>query len=837
MSEIKPQRHKEHKEFFVSLWLKRGGVMESFGKDLRYGFRMLFKKPGFTAVAVLALALGIGANSAIFSVVNAVLLRPLGYKDPDRLVAINHNYPKLNLKASVSAFGFKTYTEQNHVFENLAAFGGWNVNFTGVDEPERLRGLLVSSSFFPTLGVGTTMGRSFLPEENQEGRERVVVLSDGLWRRKFGSDPAILGKTLTLNDQTFTVVGIMPADFRFGRETGNEFELYAPITFTPQQLSSDALTYEFLSVFARLKPGVTIQQAQADMDTIAANLREQYMPGRDASGWGLTLQPVHELLVGDVRRALLVLLGAVGFVLLIACANVANLLLARASTRQKEIAIRTALGAGRFRLIRQLLTESMLLALIGGILGLLIAFWGVDLLTSLNKANLPRAEEIGLDLRVLGFTFGISLLTGIIFGLFPAIQVSKSDLHDSLKEGGRTSGGSARGRIRSFLVVSEVAIALLLLIGAGLLIKSFVGLQKVNPGFQPEGLLSMQISLSSNKYKEPEQINSFYQETLQKIMALPGVQSAAACSSLPLSGANMSGSFVIEGRTISQGEMGPHGDRWVATAGYYKTMGIPLMKGRYFTEGDNKDSKPVVIIDESLARRYWPDEDPVGKRITFEGGRDNPIWREIVGIVGHVKHRSLDGESRVQYYIPQAQRPAGSMFIVVRGTGDPANYSSAVRGAIREVDKDQPVFRVRTMEQMVSDSLAQKRFSTLLLSIFAFVALLLSAVGLYGVISYSVSQRTHEIGIRMALGAQQRDVLKLVVRQGMILALVGVTIGIAAAFALTRVMSTLLFGVSATDPATFIIIPLLLAGVALLASYIPARKATKVDPMVALRYE
>jgi len=815
--------------------------MERLWQDVRFGLRMLLKNPGFTAVAVVALALGIGANTAIFSVINTILLRPLGYQDPDRLVLIYHNYPKLNLRASVSAIGYTYYRKENKSFEDLMAFTPWPVNLTEAGEPERLQGLQVTATFFPTLGIEAAKGRVILPEEDQPGRNRVVVVSDGLWRRRFGSDPNFVGKTLTLNGESYTVVGITPPGFQFGREIGQATELWVPIGFTPDQLQPGRWRWEFLSVVARLKPSVSFQQAQAEMDTMAANVRQQYFGGGDAadpSSWNLWLQPMHELVVGDIRLALLVLMAAVGFVLLIACANVANLLLARAAARQKEMAIRTALGAGRRRVIRQLLTESVLLALAGGAAGLLLADWGVRLLVTLNQNNIPRAQELTLDARVLGFTFGISLLTGLLFGLVPALQSSKTDLHETLKEGGRSgTAGTPRG-VRSLLVVAEVALALVLLVGAGLLIKSFLRLQEVNPGFQPQNLLVMQLSLPETKYREPQQIDGFFQQALQQIGALPGVQSAGVASSIPMSGGGSSGSFSIEGRVVQPGEMAPWGNRWWVGSTYFQTMNIPLIKGRFFTDRDVAEAPGVAIIDETMARKFWPHEDPVGKRISFQRDRQgNPRWREVVGVVGHVKHRGLEGESPVQYYLPHRQFPIGSMFLVVRTAAEPTSFAASVRGVIRSIDKDLPVFRVTTMEQLVSDSMAQRRFSMLLLGVFAAVALVLAAVGLYGVMAYSVTQRTHEIGIRMALGARQSDVLKLVVGQGLVLAAIGLAIGLVAAFALTRLMATLLFGVSAKDPVIFAGIALLLAAVAAVASYLPARRAMKVDPMVALRYE
>jgi putative ABC transport system permease protein len=815
--------------------------MNNFWQDLRYGARMLLKNPGFSIVAVIALALGIGANTAIFSVVNSVLLRPLSYQDSDRLVQLNHNYPKLDLKASVSAIGYTHYRDNNKSFEKIGAASFWPVNLTGTGDPERLIGLSVTHTFFPTLGVEAAMGRVFTPEEDQPGHNRVVVLSHGLWQRRFGADPQIVGKSISLSGENYTVIGIMPPGFQYGREFGQVIEIFSPIAFTPQLLVVNNWRNEYLNVIAKLKPGVTLEQAQAEMDAIAGNVRQQYFGGgdaRDPSSWGLLLRSLREIVVGNIRPALIMLMFAVAFVLLIACANVANLLLARAAVRQKEVAVRTALGASRWRVVRQLLTESMLLSFVGGLVGLLIAYWGVKLLLSLNENLIPRAHEIGIDWRVLGFTLGVSLLTGVLFGLVPAIQVSKTDLHGSLKEGGRSGVAHTKKLLRNSLVVFEVTSALVLLIGAGLLIKSFMRVQEVNPGFNAENLLVMQVSLPTTKYREPAQIDGFFHRILQEIAALPRVKSTGISSSLPLSGSGSSGSFNIEGRTVQPGQMAPWGNRWAAGASYFQTMKIPLIRGRYFDDRDVIDAPGVAIIDETMARKFWPDEDPLGRRITFERDQQgNTRWREIVGIVGHVKHMSLDGTSPVQYYFPHRQLPSRNVFLVTRTAAEPESQTGIVRGVIQSADKELPVFRVRTMEQMIADSTSQRRFTTILLGVFALLALLLAAVGLYGVMSYTVAQRTHEIGIRMALGANQSDVLRLVVWQGLLLVLVGVGIGLAAAFGLTRLMSNLLFGVRATDPLTYALLPLILALVALVACYVPARRATRVDPMVALRYE
>lgn len=811
--------------------------METLLQDLRFGIRTLTKSPGFAIVALLTLALGIGANSAIFSVINAILLRPLAYQNPDQLVLINHNYQKINLKASVSAFGYTHYRDNAKSFESISAITGWAANLTGEGEPERLTGQTVTANFFDLLGVKAVMGRTFAVGEDSEGKNRVVVLSHGFWQRRFASDKSILNKTLSLNGENYTVVGVMPPSFQYGREIGMIVDLWAPIVFTPQQLSPDSLTNEFLSVVGRLRVGVTQEQAQAEMRNIASNLRQQYMQGSDATNWDLLLTSFRQFVVGDISTMLWIVMLVVGFVLLIACANVANLLLARAAARQKEIAVRTALGAGRWRIIRQLLTESVLLSVVGGALGLLIGYWGVKALVSLNEDRIPRASEISLDWRVMLFTFGVSIVTGVLFGIVPALQTTRADLHETLKEGGRSGSAATKQWIRSSLVVVEIALALAVLVGAGLLVKSFLHVQQVNPGFNPQGLLTMQLSLPATKYSEAPQRANFYKQVISDVRSLPGVQSVGAISVLPLSGGGSSGSFRIEGRDIPQGQSMPHGARWAATPDYFKTMGIPLIRGRYFEERDTAESLPVAVIDQSLAQKYWPNEDPVGKRISFEGTPDKRIWREIVGIVGHVKHTDLEGESRAQYYMPHQQRPQAGMALVIRTPNDPNALSGSVRGVIKTADGDLPVFRVRTMDQFVADSMTQRKFALLLICVFACLALLLSAIGLYGVMAYSVTQRTHELGLRMALGAQASDVLKLVVKQGMLLAVVGLGLGVVGAIFLSRLMKTMLFNVSATDPLVFVGIALTLAAVALLACFVPARRATKVDPMVALRYE
>ena len=805
--------------------------MNSLLRDLSYGFRMLAKSPGFTAVAVLALALGIGANSAIFSTVNAMLLRPLPYKDSERLVEVWEHRPLQNRdRTVVSPAEFIHWREQAKSFEHIAAISFVLHNLTGDGEPEQIQSVQVSASFFPLLGVSPIAGRTFLEEEDQPGRNRVAVISYGLWQRRFGGDPAIVDQQITLDGNKFTVVGIMPSGFQFPQLV----ELWEPIAFPAA--ARDSQSNHYLEVFARVKPELGIEQAQAEMAGIAS-LLEQARPD-SSTGHQVRLVSLHEQIVGDSRAALLVLLAAVAFVLLIACANVANLMLARAASRQKEMAIRTALGAGRWRIVRQLLVESLLLASIGGALGLLLAWWGIDLLVALAPDGTPRLDEIKLDASVFGFTLVISLLTGVLFGLAPAMQSSRPDLNEALKEGGRGSTeGARRNRLRSALVITEVALTLVLMVGAGLMLKSFYRLSKVDPGYDPSNLLTMEITLPGSKYAKSAQTLAFYDELLRRVESLHEVRAAGAVDVLPLSGNNSSSTVTIEGQPPAPPGERPAANRRIITPNYFRAMGMSLLEGRAFTPNDTDQATRVTIISETMARRFWPGQKALGKRFKFGAPENNNPWMEIVGVVADVKHTSLNEETRPETYLPITQSPTRAMTLVTRTTNDPFDMVPVLRGQVLEVDQDQPVGSVASMEQLVSRSLAPWRFSMMLLGSFAALALVLAAVGIYGVISYSVAQRTHEIGIRMALGAQSADVLKQVVGKGMTLVLIGVGLGVAAAVALTQLISTLLYSVSPTDVTTFTIISLALAGVALAACFVPARRATKVDPLIALKHE
>jgi putative ABC transport system permease protein len=806
-------------------------------QDFRYGLRMLAKKPGFTFVAVLALSLGIGANTAIFSVVNAVLLRPLPFAEPERLVRVYAtNAKRGQTSAPTSYLNFVDWRDQNQVFDHMAAYSGASAAFTYGDVPEQIEGAGATADLFKVLGTQPLLGRA-LSREDERPNARVVVLSHSLWQRRFNADPKIVGQQVKFDGESTTVIGVMPKGFAFPLEDENP-EFWVPLD--PEQVFNKERGANYLKVVARLKAGTTLEQGQAEMETIARRLEQEY-PDKN-TGKGIRLVSMHEDVVGAVRPALLVLLSAVGFVLLIACANVANLLLARASSRSREIAIRTALGASRARIIRQLLTESLLLSIAGGATGLLLALWGVDVLSAAIPADIPRVKDVGLDASVLAFTMGISLLTGILFGLAPALQASKPDFNEALKEGGRGSTeGLSRNRVRSLLVVSEVALSLVLLIAAGLMIKSFYQLLNVKPGFEPEHVLTANISLPPAKYPEVEQQSAFFQQVMERARALPGVESVALVSPLPLSNSFIQNILTIEGRPpLAPGEKLITNTRLI-TPDYLRTMGIPLRRGRAFNEHDGKTGLDAFLVNETFAQRYFPGEDPLGKRITVSI-RPTPekpdASGEIVGIVGDVKHQTLDKESGPECYVPVLNFPEAYMTLVMRtASSDPATLTAALRGAVQQVDQDQPVFDIQPMRQVVARSVATRRFNMLLLGLFAGIALLLAAVGIFGVMNYSVTQRTHEIGIRMALGAQTRDVLKMIVRQGMILTLIGVVMGLVAAFVLTRVMSGLLYNVSATDPLTFAGVSALLMAVALLACYIPARRATKVDPMIALRYE
>jgi putative ABC transport system permease protein len=811
------------RHMFADLW-----------QDLRFGARLLRKNYGFTLIAVLTLALGIGANAAIFSVVNAVLLRPLPFKEPDRLMIINETKLPQFPEFSVSPANFLDWKQQSRVFERLVAVGPASFNLTGTGDPERLRGMRVSEGFCALLGVQPMLGRDFLPEEDQQGRNRVIILSHGLWQSRFGGDPAIVDRAITLDGQSYTVVGVMPSGFQFFDRTN---QLWTPMAFTPQQAQNRG--GHSLAVIGQLRPENSLEQARTEMTAIAERLAAQYAEVNQ--GWNVKLTPLMEYTVRRIKPALLVLLGAVAFVLLIACANVANLLLARASNRQKEIAIRTALGAGRWRIIRQLLTESVLLSLAGGALGLLLANWGLEVLLKFVPQELPRMSDVSLDARVLAFSAAITLLTGLVFGLIPALQASRPDLHQTMKDGGRGSTeGGRRQFVRNSLVVLEVASALVLLVGAGLMAKSFMRLQEVEIGFNPEKALSVSVALPGNKYPQEERQIAFFQQLLERVAALPGVQSVGATSLVPLGGDDFILNFEVDGQPPPAPDDRQNTHYYSVSPDYFEAMSIPLLRGRHFTEQDTRDSLPVAIINESMANKIFPGEDPLGKRITFDLRAEKPAWFEIVGIVGDVKHYSPERPTTLQTYEPYTQQTFASMALVVRTTLEPGSLTAAIRRQVLELDPEQPISSISTLDQYVSSVLAQQQFSTLLFVIFAAVAMALASIGIYGVLSYSVTQRTHEIGIRRALGAQTSDVLRMVIGQGVLLAVIGIACGVGVALLLAKLttsFSELLFGVTATDPLTFTLIALALLGVALLACYVPARRAAKVDPMIALRGE
>jgi putative ABC transport system permease protein len=816
-------------------------------QDMRYGVRMLLKNPGITIIVILALALGIGANSAIFSVVNAVLLRPLPYHESERLVFLNEKSPVLD-EMSISYPNFLDWRAHNQSFEKIAVYNRASYNLTGTGEPERILAGQVSADLFSVLHVNPLHGRVFTNEEDQPGGTPVVVLSYPLWQRRFGGQSNILNQAITLNGKSYTIIGIMPESYDYP----SRVEMWVPVGQLSDQLSWKSRgNHPGLYGVARLKPGVTFEQADADMNTIAANLEKQYPDSNSASR--VRLRWLMEIFVSDVRRALWVIFGAVGFVLFIACANIANLLLARATARRKEMAIRTAVGASRWRIIRQLLTESILLSLIGGGLGLALARFGIDLILYVSPDAIPRSREIGLDWRVLAFTIGVSFLTGILFGLIPAVQAGRVDVHETLKETGRGTAG--RHWLRSSLVVVQVATTLVLLIGAGLMIRSFYLLQKVNPGFNHEHLTSFSVALPQRKYANGEQRGAFYNRLLENIRALPGVESAGAATGLPLGNNGWQTSYSIEGQPTPERDRVPLMEACLVTPDYFRAMNIPVLRGRVFNDRDdrshlagrdlstlNENQRAIagvnaIVIDEEFAKRHWPNEDAVGKRVKLGTSAGAPSL-EVIGVVGRVKMESLNQNSdRVQGYFAFNQNPSGTMTVVIKASSDPNQLISAVRAAVKEVDPDQPIYNPRTMDEIRAESVQGERLNLTLLSLFAGIALVLAIVGIYGVMSYSVTQRTHEIGIRMAIGARPLDVFKMVLGHGMKLALIGVGIGLVSAFILTRLMETMLFGVEPTDVPTFTGISVLLITVALLACYLPGRRATKVEPTISLRYE
>ena len=810
--------------------------MDAFLRDLKYSLRRLRMAPVFTIIVVVTLALGIGANTAIFSVVNTVLLRALPYRAPSQLVSIEHFYPSLNnMEAPVSARGFRDYRDQTKSFESVAVETPFGANLTATGDPERVPGARVSGDWFHALGVAPALGRVLGRDDDVPGHEHVVVLSHGLWTRLFAAKTSAVGQTIELNGETYQIVGVMPESFYsfFARKA----DLFVPLALTPAAFTS-GYTNEYLNAVARLKPGVTVERAQAEMAAFAENLKRAN-PTNFSPKWTLKVRSLDDLSTGRIRPALLVLLGAVGFVLLIACANVANLLLARAAIRIKEIAIRAALGADRASLVRQLLTESVLLSVTGGVLGLALARWSVRSLVALNP-SLPRANEIGIDGSVMAFTLVVSVVTGLLFGLAPAIQTSRTNLQETLKDGSRSGTADFAGRsLRRALVVAEVALSLTLLVGAGLLIKSVGRLENVDPGFDPHNVLVFNLNLPAAKYRSDTARRLFTDQLLPRLAALPGVRAAGLTSVIPFGGGWSTASFNIEGLVVPPGQNGPWGDYRIASSGYFAAMRIPLVRGRMFDVTDVASAPQVVMIDQQFVKKYFANVNPIGRRITFGAapGAKDTSWITIVGVVGHAAHEGLDAEPRIQYYFPASQRGIGNMTITMRSNGNPTTLLPAARQAVRSIDPSLPLSLPTTMETLVDASVGQRKLSMILLGVFSAIALLLASIGIYGVMSYSVAQRTRELGIRMALGAARSQVLALVVGQGMALAATGVAIGLVAALSLTRFLSSQLFGVGATDPSTFALVCAVLVAIALLATLVPALRATRVDPVVALRDE
>jgi putative ABC transport system permease protein len=802
-------------------------------KDLLYALRLMARRPGLTFAAILTLTLGTGASAAIFSLVNAVVLRPFPYTDPDRIITIWQHNAKAGIpQQETSPANFLDWRDQQQSFQSLVSIEPWSFEYVERGEPEKFRASLVTRGFFETLGAQPLYGRALQKEDYESGREKVVVLSYSLWKRWLGGNPQVIGQTVSFLDEgACTIVGVMPPEFQFPDKSRL---IWAPLTDEDRYKRDRGGTY--IKVIGRLRDRVTLEQAQADMDIIGAHLAKEHPPYND--GVGIKLVPLPEQIVGEIRPAMLVLLIAVGFVLLLACANVANLLLSRGLEREHEIAIRAAMGADRKRIVRQLLTESLALSLAGGAGGLLLSYWLIDIIVALSPASLPRIEQISVDGRVLAFSIAVSVLTALIFGLAPALQFSKPDLNLSLKQGGRSTSGPARHRTRNLLVVAEMALAIVLLIGAGLLLRSFVNLLRVDPGFEKENILALQVFAYGEKYRTPQQRAAFFRDAIERISSIPGVKTAGAVSAVPFLGEDsidIDTTLTVVGRPAPAISQEPTVFVSVATENYFTALGIPLVEGRSFKSADDLNTPPVVLINETLARRYFAGEDPVGKKIFVRLGR--PASREIIGVVADVRQTGLDSAPRPEVFLPHSQYPFGSMTFIVRASADAASVTAAVKSQIWQIDPHQTFYNVATMDQMVSATLDARRFNLLVIGTFALVALILAAIGIYGVMSFSTSQRTHEIGVRMALGAEGGDMIRLMLKQGATLILAGAGIGLAAAFLLTRFISTFLFEVAAFDPATFAGVSVLLTTVALAACYIPARRAARVDPMIALRYE
>jgi putative ABC transport system permease protein len=805
------------------------GLLDNLRRDVSYSVRVLLKNYAFTIVVVLTLALGIGANTAIFSFANGILLRPLPYPQSDRLAVLDETALKQGMESMAVSFpNFLDWREQNTVFEDIGIYYGTSrFSLSGAGEPIEVRGSFISSGLFEILRVSPQLGRTFTANEDRPDEDAVVILGHNLWQRNFGGDQNIIGRKIMISNRPRTVVGVMPPGFRFPEVS----ELWAPVALTPQTFTR---TDHGLSSIARLKDGVSFQQAQAEMTNIAARIEQQNPLTNE--GLGVKVTSLRDTLTGDYREALLILLGVVGCVLLVACVNVANLMLARATARQREFALRAALGASRWRIMRQLLVESLVLAFIGGLLGFILSIWALRLLLTAIPIDLPFWMNFGIDLRVLGFTAAITVLTGLLFGAAPALQTSRVDLNDTLKEGGRGSSG-VRGRARSLLVVTEIALSLVVLVGAGLMIQSFLRLKRVNIGLNPHNVLTAGVSLPRAKYKQDDQRSTFFKHLLERVRNLPGVEAASVTATLPLSGDNWGRSLTVEGFPVLALAQAPAIQHTVVAPDYFRTMGIPLLAGRDFNDADAGGSPNVTIIDERLAREYWPNQSPIGKRVRFGPPEDNEPWHTIVGVVGTVRHQRMQEDTRKSVYLPHQKIPVSGLALVVRTKANPQELTGAIRREVAQLDPDLPVSEVETMEEVVAESIWQPRLYATLFGAFAGGALLLALIGIYGVMAFLVQTRTHEIGVRMALGATTRDVFNLIVGRGMKLTAAGVLIGVAGAIALTRLMHSLLFNTSATDPITFIVISALLSLAAFFACYLPARRAARVDPLIALRYE